>query len=364
MPLAVPQASSDETDVDNLLAGLRTGTWLDSQVFPPLSYHVDGIIPEGLSLLVGPPKIGKSWFTLAVLLAVASGGHALGRIPVKPRPVFYLGLEDGDRRLQDRCRTLLGDAPIPARFQYMTAIQPGTVIAVIDKWLDAFGNDRPLIVLDTLGKVMPPSLVGESAYQRDYRVGSTLKRTVDRWPGSALTVVHHDRKAGSEDFVDSVSGTHGLAGAADTLIVLARDRHSTGGLIHVTGRDVAEGEYAVEFTGGSQWVLDGRTLAEAAARVSQRKASENLDERARQILMVVSDNPGGITPKQVGEILDLDAKTAGVYLGRLADTGRIVRLSRGSYTPVVSVVSVENTPPDSTLTTHTTRGHVREEGND
>ncbi|MBV8539076.1 MAG: AAA family ATPase [Pseudonocardiales bacterium] len=109
----------------DLLADLRDGAWLDAQRFHPLRYLVPGVIPEGSTLLVGPPKIGKSWFVLACALATACGGYALGVIPIEKRPVLYLALEDGDRRLQDRCRTLLGDDPIPPGFEYMTTIQPG-----------------------------------------------------------------------------------------------------------------------------------------------------------------------------------------------------------------------------------------------
>ena len=68
-------------------------------------------------MLVGPPKIGKSWFVLTVGLAAAFGGKVLGSR--QPRPVLYLALEDGDRRLQDRCRKLLRGDPIPAEFEYL-----------------------------------------------------------------------------------------------------------------------------------------------------------------------------------------------------------------------------------------------------
>ena len=99
-------------DADRLLATLRTGAWLDAQVFPPLSYAVPGLIPEGSVLLVGAPKIGKSWLVLTVALA-AGGGMALS-IAVPKRPVLYLALEDGNRRLQDRCRKLLRVIRSPA----------------------------------------------------------------------------------------------------------------------------------------------------------------------------------------------------------------------------------------------------------
>jgi hypothetical protein len=230
-------------DADRLLATLRTGAWLDAQVFPPLAYAVPGLIPEGSVLLVGAPKIGKSWLVLAVGLAAASGGKALG-LDVPKRPVLYLALEDGDRRLQDRCRRLLADDPIPPEFEYLTRIEPGRIIDTIKAWL-GWKHDPPLVILDTLGKILPPTQMGEDRYQRDYRVGSALKQIVDSWPGMTLLINHHDRKANAEDFVDAVSGTHGLAGAADTIIVLARDRQEASGLLKVTGRDVAEGEYAV-----------------------------------------------------------------------------------------------------------------------
>src|SRR5215213_1407987 len=99
-------------DADRLLATLRTGAWLDAQEFPPLTYAVPGVIPEGSVLLVGAPKIGKSWLVLTIALAAAAGGQALS-IQVPKRPVFYLALEDGDRRLQDRCRRLLAGDAIP-----------------------------------------------------------------------------------------------------------------------------------------------------------------------------------------------------------------------------------------------------------
>jgi hypothetical protein len=217
-------------DADKLLATLRTGAWLDTQEFPPLSYAVPGLIPEGSVLLVGAPKIGKSWLVLAVALAVAEGGRALG-LEVPKRPVLYLALEGGHRRLQDRCRRLLVGEKIPPEFPYLTMIEPGRVNDTIAAWIHWHQEPPPLVILDTLGKILPPTQLGEDRYQRDYRMGTALKRIVDGLPGMTLLVNHHDRKANADDFVDAVSGTHGLAGAADTIIVLARDRQEAAGLL-------------------------------------------------------------------------------------------------------------------------------------
>jgi hypothetical protein len=50
--------------------------------FPEPRWAVPGILAEGLTFLAGAPKLGKSWLALNVSLAIASGGRALGQIPV------------------------------------------------------------------------------------------------------------------------------------------------------------------------------------------------------------------------------------------------------------------------------------------
>jgi hypothetical protein len=317
---------------EDLLAGLRNGSWLKRQDFPPLKYAVPGLIPEGTTLLVGPPKIGKSWFVLACALATAAGGVVLDKITVTARPTLYLALEDGDRRMQSRCRMLLREDPIPAPFEYLTTVAPGRVVETIAAWLARHPGADPLVILDTLGKVMPPALPGESAYQRDYRIGSALKRVTDDDSGRSLLVNHHDRKAAADDFVDSVSGTHGLAGAADTTVVLVRGRHEREGLLKITGRDVAEGEYAITFVDDCSWRLDGLTLAEAAKAGAARRASTGLGDRSTEIVEYMGGRPDeSVTPKEVALKVGIDEKVASNYLNRLARKGRIEKVGRGSY---------------------------------
>jgi hypothetical protein len=342
-------------DADRLLATLRTGAWLDAQVFPPLAYAVPGLIPEGSVLLVGAPKIGKSWLVLAVGLAAASGGKALG-LDIPKRPVLYLALEDGDRRLQDRCRRLLADDPIPAEFEYITRIEPGRIIDTIKAWL-GWKHDPPLVVLDTLGKVLPPTQMGEDRYQRDYRVGSALKQIVDSWPGMTLLINHHDRKANAEDFVDAVSGTHGLAGAADTIIVLARDRQEAAGLLKVTGRDVAEGEYAVRFSDGAVWELAGQDLEVAREKAQAVRATAGVSDRMLDVVLYAYEHPEGVRRGDVAKALDLDPRQASVYLSRAVAANRLKRAERGLYVPVVSVALLSPGASTDNNATHITPPH-------
>jgi RecA-family ATPase len=70
--------------------------------FPALLEAIPNIVTEGLTILGGRPKEGKSFMALDFCLAVASGGHALGKIQVAPGEALYIGLEDSYRRIKNR----------------------------------------------------------------------------------------------------------------------------------------------------------------------------------------------------------------------------------------------------------------------
>ena len=93
--------------------GTFTAADLMREELPPVRWAVPGILPEGLSLLAGKPKLGKSWLALGLAVAKASGGLALGKIPVDRGGVLYLALEDNRRRLQNRLRKVLGGDAAP-----------------------------------------------------------------------------------------------------------------------------------------------------------------------------------------------------------------------------------------------------------
>jgi RecA-family ATPase len=70
--------------------------------FPPGREIVPGYIPEGATLLVGKPKIGKSWLTLDLCVAAAANRFVLGTLKPAQGHVLYLALEDSPRRIKKR----------------------------------------------------------------------------------------------------------------------------------------------------------------------------------------------------------------------------------------------------------------------
>lgn len=144
---------------------------------------------------------------------------------------------------------------------------------MISEFLQRHSEAKPLIIVDTLGKARPPRPPGTDLYAWDCAIGSQLKDEIDKVPGATLLVVHHTRKAESADFVDSVSGSAGIAGSADCVLVLARKRHSDEALLSVTGRDVPEGEYALAVNDGL-WQLDGPLKRAARNSISATARSK------------------------------------------------------------------------------------------
>lgn len=314
-------------DAHELLGCIRTGTDLAALTPRPLRYAVPGIFPEGLTVLAGAPKRGKSWLALDACLAVAGGGKALGAVDVAPGRALYLALEDSERRLQSRARHLLGSRdPIPDRFDYVTTLtQPARFLELLATYCTAHPDTR-LVVVDTLARVRPAQPKHKGAYDWDYAVGAHLKRVADDH-GIALVAVTHTRQMAATDFVEAVSGTSGLTGAADTIVVLDRARGQDDAMLKVTGRDVDEREYAMRMVGGAWQLLD------------RAPVDPSLSDRTVAILDLVAGRPEGTRADDVAQALSLDVATARTYLRRLADADRIGRRERGLYVPLQPPVS-------------------------
>src|SRR5260221_2650039 len=88
---------------------------------PPLRWVIPDILPEGLILLAGKPKLGNGWLALEIARAIAAGGSVLSKLPVVQGGVLYLALEDHTRRLQSRAKQLLASMTcVPSGIEFET----------------------------------------------------------------------------------------------------------------------------------------------------------------------------------------------------------------------------------------------------
>jgi hypothetical protein len=288
--------------------------------FAPPKWAVPGVISEGFSLLCGPPKVGKSWMSLGLGVDVALGGKAFGSIQVEGGPVLYLALEDTARRLQSRLRKVLGERKAPSGLTLATECPPlpqGGDQAIA-AWLDKNPGAR-LVIIDVFAKLRGHSAPGASAYDADYAAVGRAKKIADDY-GVAIVAVHHVRKAGSEDFLAEVSGTNGLAGAADATLVLKRARNQGDGVLHVTGRDVDENEYALSFNAelGAWQMLDGPA------------EDHQVGETRATILRFLRATPGS-TPKTIADGVGLAYANVKRTCQRMLADGQLAADTGGRY---------------------------------
>ena len=221
-----------------------TAEQLQSAPYAPVPFLVDELIPEGLHILAGAPKIGKSWLALWLCLCV-SQGQPLWNFAVTQGEVLYLSLEDSFQRIQTRLFDLTEDAPPTLHF----AIMADTLKHGLEQQIEQFLAEHPntkLVVIDTLQRVRSAGS-DSNLYANDYQDIGLLKKLADK-RHIAILLIHHLRKLHDDDPMNMISGSTGLSGAADSTFVLQKNsRLANIASLHCTGRDIADRTLKLEF---------------------------------------------------------------------------------------------------------------------
>lgn len=297
---------------------LVTAADLDRRQFSQLRYIVPGYIAEGLTIFAGRPKIGKSWACLDIAQAVANGGSAFGGVAVEQGDVLYLALEDNQRRLQWRMKTLLPRKAKPQQLTFATEcprLDRGG-LQFIRRWITNQSNPR-LVIVDTLAKVRPARNDRDSAYTDDYRAVEGLQRLALEL-GVSVILVTHQRKQGAEDPIDSISGTLGLSGGADSVLVLTKS--AAGATLYGRGRDIDEIESAVEFERQTcRWQI----LGEASV--------VHMSEQRREIVDALNEAGGSMSPSAIADTVGKENGRVRQLIMKMTRDGELVRVKRGHY---------------------------------
>jgi hypothetical protein len=300
---------------------------LNQMTFSPIKYVVHGYIVEGLTLFAGKPKIGKSWLLLDAAIAVARDDYALGGVKCAEGDVLYCALEDNLRRLQSRLTKLLGAQPWPRRLWFKCEIPRLTEggLDYIKNWIEAAAHPR-LVIIDTLAMVRTPSTKNQSMYDADYTAVKDLRAVANKY-GVAIVLVHHLRKQDADDAFDVVSGTLGLTGAPDTILIIKRDV-SGATILHGRGRDLVELEKVLVFN------KDACTWSIVGDAQGVRQSSE------RALILEALDEAGeAIGPNAIASTTGMKAVNVRRLLSKLAHDGAIEKAGYGKYRRRVGVTN-------------------------
>ena len=295
-----------------------TASELQDKTFPALTYVVDGLIPEGLTILAGRPKVGKSWLALDICLAVASGTTALGNLSTTAGDVLYCALEDNFRRLRGRVEKLLPPLVAwPERLTVATKWRRLDVggVADIAEWCGGVPEPR-LVVLDTLAGIRPARSNAEAMYDGDYKALLAVHHMASE-RRIAVLVLHHTRKLEADDPLDAISGTLGLAGCADGALVINRTAQGTS--LYTRGRDIEERDSAISFDKTTcRWSILG-------------DAAEVQRSDGRRAILAALAGTDSMTPQEIAAAAGISTGTVRSLLHRMVKDSEVVKEGRGRY---------------------------------
>ncbi|MGN1109003.1 MAG: AAA family ATPase [Oscillospiraceae bacterium] len=223
-----------------------------TQPLKPIEFFVDNLITQGLFILAGAPKIGKSWLALDLCLSIAKGEPVLSSKTIQGT-ALYLCLEDSRIRIQNRLYEMTDEPTEQLHF----ALLANTIGSGLEQQIESFieeNQNTKIIIIDTLQKVRSPA---ESSYATDYHELTVLKEIADKH-SIAIVLIHHLRKTKDPDPFNMISGTSGLSGCVDGSFVLSESkRGSRNATLYCVGRDIENREIELKFDEEThRWTTD------------------------------------------------------------------------------------------------------------
>jgi hypothetical protein len=270
---------------------------------------VTGIIGNGLTILGGRPKLGKSWLLLQLAYAVATGGKFLGK-DAKQGSVLYYALEDHPRRLNP-----VKGAPV--EFERILHLNKMSVAQV-----EKEASTHSLIIIDTLGRAMTGKDLTKDGAKIEEIVGG-IQAIAGNY-GISIVMSAHTRKptkASEPNAVDDIMGsTQGLTADPDTVIVMtSKNKNAKTFTLSGYGRDIEDFDITMEFDGQTRLYQSiGETI------------DIQMTEIEEAILQVVRDL-GKTKPSTVAKVLGKNRGNTSVAMDRLSIKGKLRKEIIESY---------------------------------
>jgi len=288
--------------------------------FAPPDFIVDELFIPGCYLVVGKPKSKKSWLMLHVLLQVAKGGMVFGSFNATKHEALYLDLEGNENGISQRLKLmhLLNETwPAGLHFGFSETwnLRGVEALAQLDGYLTSNPKVR-FVVIDVLQNFREPADPRTPAYAQDYNAIKPIQRLAHKH-NVVICLIHHTRKAKSDDPFDEVSGTTGLTGAVDgTLIIKRSDKDKNATILETRFRNLPDdqmreiddylksGRPVLGLRTATHAELSARDLPEAASLVQRLLSGSERGPCLDMLLLnaaaalvaagVSNDLPGGI----------------------------------------------------------------------
>jgi hypothetical protein len=202
------------------------------------------LLPYGMTILAGAPKIGKSWLALQTAYGLATGRDVLSVIPERTGSVGYYAVEESWPQLRKRVRQL-PNLPTSADIEFYLQLPNGK--AGVEHLME---SRHTFIVLDTGVR----ALGAPSEYAEIQKLYGPLQSWAKR-EQRVVMILWHTTKTKYDDSgkpvdkgMDAIMGSRGLVAVADAMWLLM-----DGGMA-IEGRDIPKDTLLLQRDGDTPWL--------------------------------------------------------------------------------------------------------------
>ena len=155
-------------------------------------------------------------------------------------------------------------------------------------------------------------------YQADVKVLAAVQQAAIRSGCSMLLIHHTNKNEKSSDSFSLISGTQGIAGTADTTMVLTRRRNTNAAKLEYTGRDIEEGVLHL-------------AVDETTCMADLANPPQNMHENADRLLAVIPEDGAEIKNAQLAQLTGTDRSNIARDIAPLLEDRSVERIRRGLY---------------------------------
>ena len=294
---------------------------------PPVEWIVKDILPTGLTILSSRPKMGKSFLVLNLAASVASGRNFLGKFAVVESPVLLISNEDNERRLKNRLSKITSQFT-PEQIDSSTKLEMHTdyikldLDGLKDVYFMLFDMGAKLVIIDTFGRAVNYPSSRKNAYFIEYEIMGTLHEFALA-NDICLLLVHHTRKQQSNQIVDSVLGTSGISGGADTLWIM--DRNPSFTKLEIIGKDVEPVTLSLNF--------DKDTYTWSAV---EREYEIKLTPEREEIYQLLLNSESPMELQLIAQTVGKQRNNVNLILKKLIEIGLVEKVKTGLYRAITT----------------------------
>ena len=274
---------------------VMTASELMTLEIPEVKWVTPKLLPAGLALLAGPPKVGKSYLQLKLSKGIINDAGK----------VFYFAGEDSYYLLQTRLQQLgmeeCKDLFLHCGREGLFA-KPNEFYDKIASMLNAVQLDA--IFLDNMELVLPPKARGGDDYAYYYQQLPQWVALASKH-NCAIVMTHHTRKETTDNPFDAILGSQAIMGTSDTVMVMQKAKRDREYDLHVTGKYVPDETFNL-VRNGVEFEIEGFAT----------DAKLRMNPTQNEIYQFISANPD-CNQKTIVNALSLDKGNVSRDIGKL-----------------------------------------------